>query len=161
MPMLNKHVLLLAGLGLGAAMLVAGCSVAAQATPTSAITPTAITVGGSPTPSPEPKSLVICLGEEPNTLYPYGNPNAAARSVMEAIYDGPIDSNSYEFQAVILQKLPNTADGDAQLAPVDVKRGDLIVDSGGKLVALDAGVQVFPSGCSSQDCAVNYDGVSP
>ena len=158
--MLNKHILL-AGLGLGAALLLAGCSLATQATPTAAITPTAISVGGTPTPSPEPKSLVICLGEEPNTLYPYGNPNAAARSVMEAIYDGPIDSNSYEFQAVILQKLPSTADGDAQMTPVDVKRGDLVVDAEGKLVTLDAGVKVFPAGCSTQDCAVDYDGVSP
>jgi peptide/nickel transport system substrate-binding protein len=157
---LKNRLLLIAALGLGTAFLLAACTATQQATPTAAVSPTPI-VAVTTVPTAQPKALTICLGEEPNTLYPYGNPNVAARSVMEAIYDGPIDSNSYGFQAVILQKLPNTADGDAQLAPVDVKRGDLVVDASEQLVALDAGVKVFPSGCSSQDCAVAYDGVSP
>ncbi|RPI86960.1 MAG: hypothetical protein EHM40_23330, partial [Chloroflexi bacterium] len=51
-------------------------------TPTAAQTPLA-------TPTPASRSLTICLGEEPTTLYPYGNLNSAARSVLSAIYDGP------------------------------------------------------------------------
>lgn len=140
-------------------LLLAGCG-GTTATPTAEVTPTAI-VAATPIPPPPPKTLTICLGQEPNTLYAYGNPNAAARSVMEAIFDGPIDSNSYGFQAVILEKLPSIDDGDAQLAPVDVLLGDLVVDASGDLVALDAGVAVFPSGCNSEACAVEYDGVSP
>jgi peptide/nickel transport system substrate-binding protein len=143
-----------------AGMLLAGCGNNGEATPTPEGTPTPIVVA-TPTPLPPPKALTICLGEEPNTLYPYGNPNAAARSVMEALFDGPIDTNSYGFQAVILQKLPNIDDGDAQLAPVDVLLGDLVVDTSDNLVALDAGVTVFPSGCTSEECAIEYDGVSP
>jgi len=158
--MLTRRPVIFGALAFFALIVLAGCSSGAQTTPTPQGTPTPIVVA-TPTPVPQPKSLTICLGEEPNTLYPYGNPNTAARSVMEAIFDGPIDSNSYEFQPVILQKLPNMGDGDAQLAPVDVSLGDLVVDTAGNLVALDAGVKVFPSGCTSEDCAVQYDGVSP
>jgi peptide/nickel transport system substrate-binding protein len=143
-----------------AGILLAGCGGNATGTPTIEVTPTPI-VATTPIPPPPPKALTICLGQEPNTLYPYGNPNAAARSVMEAIYDGPIDTNTYEYQPVILQTLPSIADGDAQLAPVDVVLGDLLVDTSGDLVALDAGVTVFPSGCTSETCAIEYDGVSP
>jgi len=122
-------------------------------------TPTPIVV--SDTPVPQPRSLTVCLGAEPNTLYPLGEPNAAAKEVLAAIYDGPIDSNSYEYQPVILKKLPAIADGDAVLAPVDVTKGILVVDSTGNVVALDKGIMVFPSGCTSTGCAVVYDGVSP
>jgi hypothetical protein len=37
-----------------------------------------------PTATPVPNPLTICLGEAPNTLYPYGNPNRAARLVLQA-----------------------------------------------------------------------------
>ncbi len=75
-------------------------------------------VGMPPTPVPTatpelPRTLTICLGEEPNTLYPLGGPNAAARSVLEAIYDGPMDVVGYNYQAVILQRIPSFAAGDA------------------------------------------------
>ena len=121
-------------------------------------TPTPIVV--SDTPVAETRSLTICLGAEPNTLYPLGEPNAAAKGVLAAIYDGPIDSNSYGYQPVILKKLPSIADGDAVLAPVDVSKGTLVLDVNGNVVALDKDIQVFPSGCTSSNCAVNYDGVS-
>ena len=71
-----------------------------EAAPTQVATPTA----------PAARTLTICLGEEPNTLFPYANPNDAALSVLAAIDDGPIDAVSYEFQPVILKKLPGLAD---------------------------------------------------
>jgi peptide/nickel transport system substrate-binding protein len=113
------------------------------------------------TPAPQPRNLTVCLGAEPNTLYPLGEPNTAALSVLSAIYDGPIDSNSYGYQAVILKKLPDIKDGDAVLAPVDVTKGTLVVDTNGNVVALDKDILVYPSGCTSADCAVKYDGASP
>ncbi|MBI4762366.1 MAG: ABC transporter substrate-binding protein [Chloroflexota bacterium] len=113
-----------------------------------------------PAPTPAPRSLTICLGEEPTTLYPYGGLNAAARSVLSAIYDGPMDVSNYQYEAVILEKIPNLKDGDAQVAPVTVRAGDRVVDSSGEVVALEAGVRVRPSGCRSDSCAVNYDGTS-
>ena len=65
-----------------------------------------------PSPTPAPQNLTVCLGAEPNTLYPFGGPNAAARSVLASIYDGPIDMVGYEYQPVILSQLPSIENGD-------------------------------------------------
>jgi peptide/nickel transport system substrate-binding protein len=125
-------------------------------TPTVVLPPTP-----TPTATPVPsRTLTICLGEEPNTLYPLGQPNAAAQSVLEAIYDGPMDVVDYNYQPVILQRVPSIATGDALLDATPVKNGDLIVDAGGNLSYLDTGLRVRPAGCRSDDCAVTYDGVS-
>jgi peptide/nickel transport system substrate-binding protein len=126
-------------------------------TPTVVLPPTP-----APTATPVPsRTLTVCLGEEPNTLYPLGEPNAAAQSVLEAIYDGPMDVVGYNYQPVILQRVPSIATGDALLEATPVKNGDLIVDAGGNLSYLDTGLRVRPAGCRSDDCAVTYDGVSP
>lgn len=112
------------------------------------------------TPTPEIRSLTVCLGEEPNTLYPLGNLNSAARSVLSAIYDGPIDVVSYGYEPIILEKIPSLEDGDAQVAPVSVSAGAEVVDSSGNVVLLSTGTVVRPSGCRSDDCAITYDGSS-
>ena len=113
------------------------------------------------TPTVAPNALKICLGEEPNTLYPYGNLNAAARSVLSAIYDGPMDVVDYQYESVILEKIPSLEAGDAQVSPVTVMTGTEVVDSSGDLVLLNAGTKVRPSGCRSDDCVVTYDGSTP
>jgi peptide/nickel transport system substrate-binding protein len=59
------------------------------------------------TPPPSPRALTICIGQEPNTLYPFGNLDAAAQSVLAATDTGPIDTVGYAYQPVILQKLPS------------------------------------------------------
>ena len=120
--------------------------------------PSAPTLTATPVPS---RTLTICLGEEPNTLYPLGGPNAAARSVLEAIYDGPINVVSYNYQATILQRVPSAASGDALIESISVQAGELIVDADGNLVPLETGSTVRPAGCRSDDCAITYDGVSP
>jgi len=113
-----------------------------------------------PTPTPAPRTLTICLGNEPTTLYPYGDLSSSARSVLSAIYDGPIGVRKYEYEPVILEKIPNIEDGDAQVAPVSVGAGDEVVDSSGAVVTLDTGVKVRPKDCRSDSCAVTYDGSS-
>jgi len=139
------------------ALLLAGLSAACQPTnptvpPTSAPTP----VPSSPTPVPSstpvptstpapmpPKEFTICQASEPNTLFVYGSPSRAARNVLEAIYDGPIDSRTYQFQPVILDKLPSLADGDASVRTVQVAEGDRVVDVSGLPVDLFPGVTVL------------------
>lgn len=96
----------------------------------------------TPTPTP-PKELTICQAEEPNTLFIYGGASRAARNVLEAIYDGPIDTRTYQFQPVILEKLPGLADGDAVLRTVQVEEGDKVVDVNGLVVDLLPGVTVI------------------
>lgn len=112
------------------------------------------------TPTPATRSLRVCLGEEPTTLYPYGNLNAAARSVLAAIYDGPLDIVEYGYEATILEKVPTLEDGDAQVSAVTVNAGSEVVDSNGNVVLLSTGTKVRPSGCRSDDCAITYDGSS-
>src|SRR5215216_1011317 len=112
------------------------------------------------TTTPAPRVLKICLGEEPNTLYPYGNLNSSARSVLSAVYDGPMDVVNYGYEPIILEKIPSLEDGDAQVSPVTVNAGDQVVDSNGNFVMLAAGTTVRPSGCRSDACAVKYDGSS-
>ena len=113
-----------------------------------------------PTPTPDSRSLTICLGDEPTSLYIYGSLNSAARSVLSAIYDGPMDLVDYEYSPVILEKIPDLEDGDAQVNPVIVSEGDLVVDATGDVVTLEAGVRVRPSDCRDDNCAITYDGSS-
>ena len=105
------------------------------------------TQGGSPivttavTPSPTPaRLLTICLGREPASLFYYDATSIAAQDVLAAVYDGPVDIRGYIPHPVILDKLPSLADRDAIIKPVEVSGGDLIVDSSGDLVTLEAGV---------------------
>lgn len=137
-------------------------SVTETASPSDSVTATPSTNLQSITPTPSPlRSLTVCLGQEPNSLYPYDNLNSAARSVLAAIYDGPIDVFLNGYQPVILQTIPSEANGDMQLVPVDMHRGDPVVDTSGNRVTLTAGVTVYPSGCNQDTCVVRYDGVTP
>ena len=133
-----------------------------QVTEIPVLPPTPIASQATPifTPTPAPRSLTVCLGEEPNTLYPYGSLNSAARSVLSAIYDGPMDVVEYGYEPIILEKIPNLDDGDAQLSPITVRAGDQVVDSSGNLVTLNTGVEIRPSGCRGDDCVITYDGSS-
>ena len=118
------------------------------------------TLAPSPTPTPVSRILNICLGGEPNSLYLYGSPNSPARSVLSAIYDGPIDVAEYGYEPIILEKIPNLNDGDAQITPLTVHSGDQVVDAAGNLVSLSTGTKVRPSGCREAGCAITYDGSS-
>lgn len=114
----------------------------------------------SPTAAPEPRVLTICLGQEPQTLYLYNSSARSMWAVLEAIYDGPIDTRGFESVPVILEKMPSQADGDAVYAPVTVQPGTEIVDANGDLSVLAKGVRYLPAGCSEDACAAAWDGSS-
>ena len=124
------------------------------------VPPTATPIPPTPTPLP-PKELTVCLGSEPESLFPYLANSADAKLVMQAIFDEPIDSINGEPVPVILEKIPNLADGSAWFTPVGVNAGDVVINTAGYLVSMLAGVQVFPTGCTSPACAITWDGVSP
>jgi peptide/nickel transport system substrate-binding protein len=106
----------------------------------------------------EPKKLVICLGEEPQSLFLYAPSTRAMWSVLEAVYDGPIDTRGFEMSPVILEDLPTLENGGVTLLPTPVTAGDVVANTEGDLVALQQGVRVFPAGCTSNTCAVEWDG---
>jgi peptide/nickel transport system substrate-binding protein len=145
-------------------LLAAGC---APQVVTIAVTspPETVVVTATPSPSPSPtatsqgpKTLTICLAGEPDTLYLYGGSRLpATQHVMEAIYDGPIDRVRYGYQAVILEKIPRLADGDARTRTVRVRKGDRVVDASGEVVELDEGVRVRLVGCRADECAVEFE----
>jgi peptide/nickel transport system substrate-binding protein len=135
-------------------------TVAPTATVGEATQPPATPTVEQPTPTPEPRSLVICLGQEPPTLYPFGTSSPATWSVLEAVYDGPFDLLDYQPSPVIFENMPSFENGAAALRPVSVRAGDEVVDANGELIALVAGSRVLPAGCSGSDCAVTWDGAS-
>jgi len=116
------------------------------------------------TPTLEPEApaahetLVVCMREEPDTLYIYGGSSSAATHIQQAVYDGPIDNRNYAYQPVILKKLPNLNDGDVAINAVTVQAGDIVVDDAHEAIELDAGAIVRPAGCRSTDCAIEFTG---
>ncbi len=139
--------------GILAACSQAGVYLHPPATPTPEPTATA-------TPIPE-RLLTICLGQEPSSLYFYNGNGHAMWSVLESIYDGPIDTRGYKPFPVILDKLPSLADGDASAQPMPVQTGDMVVDADGNVIPLAKDVTVYPSGCSDGSCVVTWDGITP
>ena len=143
-----------------AAVLLASCSSSTEETTMDETLPvvTATQVAHTPTATPVPTSLVVCLGETPNTLYPYGNPNSTARMILQALYDGPVDHRGYLYQPVVLESLPDLAAGTAVVQAVQVQVGDVVIDNTGEVVVLDYGMFIRPAGCLSGECAVPFNG---
>jgi peptide/nickel transport system substrate-binding protein len=123
-----------------------------QTTRTSAPPPTA-----RPTDTPQPlptatravpKVLTVALAAEPDSLYVYSSAIDASRHVMQAFMDGPIDTLGYEYQPVILEKIPRVEDGDAVLQRVTVSAGESYcrgdsVETASKQMELDQLVVTF------------------
>lgn len=124
------------------------------------VPPTATTRPSTATPTiPPPRSLVVCIGQEPDTLYPYGASSRSMWGVLEAIFDGPIDIRGYTPTPVILESLPTLYNFGSTFTAVEVLAGDVVLDVNGDLVALAAGSRVYPSGCNSAECAQTWDGI--
>ncbi len=120
-----------------------------------------------PTPEPPPpKTLFVCLNQEPASLYIYnplyfsGDSSGEADAVLQALYDGPIDIVDYQPEAVILDGLPNLARGeDARLEEVSVRTGELYYNPKTLQPEILAyGKEYLPSGCAGSDCLLTYTG---
>ncbi|MFN2298853.1 MAG: ABC transporter substrate-binding protein [Anaerolineales bacterium] len=136
------------------ALFLAACQGSTSVTPDSPL-PTAHTPSATAEP---PRSLTVCLGEEPKSLYLYGGGGLATRTVMEAVYDGPIDSLNYSYTPVILENLPTIENGGAVLKTVAVHPGEKIFDDFGAPAQLVPGVKYRPSGCADSACVATYEG---
>ena len=143
--------------------LLSACQPETQPTEVSqAATPTTQEVLPTDIPTPEPpSSLIICIGDEPLTLYPYGGNSRGMWSILEAIYDGPIDSVDFAYEPVILEKIPDYESGDAKKETIPVAAGEKIVDASGNVAVLLQGTRYLPAGCYDESCAVEWDGQTP
>jgi peptide/nickel transport system substrate-binding protein len=110
---------------------------------------------------PAPRVLTVCLGREPSSLFLYEANSQSEQSVLAAVYDGPFETGNYTPRPVILEKMPSLADGDLLVQPVEVKPGELMVNSAGTPVQLAEGVSYRPAGCTETACAVTYSGNAP
>lgn len=107
-------------------------------------TPTPLpTATSAPTATPlPPKELVVCLPQEPESLYLFADTSPAAVAVQHAIYESMTTSLGYDYQAQGIAKLPSLVDGDAVINAVAVSAGDRIVNASGDPVRLTTGVQL-------------------
>jgi peptide/nickel transport system substrate-binding protein len=112
----------------------------------------------TPTATIQPPShLTICMGEEPPSLYLYSGSGLAMHTVLETVYDGPIDSVNFAYQPVILDSIPSIENGGAVLQPVTVKQGDQIVNDEGVAAPLTPGMRYRPTGCTDDSCVAKYE----
>jgi peptide/nickel transport system substrate-binding protein len=114
-------------------------------------------------PAAVPKTLVVCQGQEPDTMYVHGGSMLAAAHIQTAIYDSAVlpygvDNAGFAYQATITKKLPSLDDGDAVIQIVSVQAGDMVVDDSGRPSELRKGLLIRPAGCRSSDCVIEYNG---
>ena len=115
----------------------------------------------SPTPTPEPPRVLTICSQEPTSLFLFRDSSSAARTVLQAIYDGPVDVENFTVIPIILERIPSLENGELTLHTVDVHPGELIIDASGKWVSLGDGITYRPSGCSESSCALTYEGSGP
>ena len=109
----------------------------------------------TPIPLVEPpveRVLSVCLGDEPHSLFIYGDLSKTADIVRQAIYDGPLDEVNFHLSSPLLTQIPNLENGRVSLTPVGVLPGEWIVDANGNPTILASGVVFKPSGCLGEDC---------
>jgi peptide/nickel transport system substrate-binding protein len=106
---------------------------------------------------PPPKTLVVCLGRTPNSLYLYGEASPEADTVLQAIYDGPVDLRVHAYEPVILTKVPSLEDGDAEIETFTVADGDLYLNPETQIPdRLSSGKPFFPPGCRESACMQTF-----
>jgi peptide/nickel transport system substrate-binding protein len=134
-------------------LVLAGCQGSASITPGTPLATAENTPTGTILP---PRSLTICMGEEPKSLYLYGGGGLETRTILETVYDGPIDALNYSYAPVILQSLPALDNGGATLKPVAVNQGEKIFADNGAAALLVPGVKYRPAGCTDSSCVKTY-----
>jgi peptide/nickel transport system substrate-binding protein len=77
----------------------------------------------------EPKVMVVCMAQEPQTLYTLSEAALVKSAVLEAVYDWGVDTRSYGYQAVGITEVPSFDNGLATQTEVEVKVGDTVYDA--------------------------------
>lgn len=88
---------------------------------------------------PARKDLVVCLAEEPPTLYLYGEGSAARTHILHGLYDSLYLTRSFAYQPQGLARLPDLEHGDAVVTGVEVETGARVVNADGHLISLEPG----------------------
>ncbi len=112
----------------------------------------------TPLPSPVPqKVLSVCLGEEPTSLFLYGDQSASARIIRQAIYDWTVADPALGAVSALLEDIPSLQNGQIKVSETEVFPGERIVDHRGNLTILANGTQYRPSGCYEPSCVETFE----
>ena len=127
--MARNRTMMVLGILMALTMILAACSPKPEVTPgTNATEPPDATE--VPTEPPAPKTFVACMSQEPADLNQFSDSALVKSAVLEAVVENiGMDSRSYTYQAVWVQKVPSYADGDAVLLNVEVQAGDRVYDA--------------------------------
>ena len=98
-----------------------------------------------PEAEPVSKDLIVCMAQEPDTLYINGGNMLVQSAVNHGLTVNYINTLSYGYQSDGLVKIPSLADGDAVINSVEVNAGDTVLDATGEPVTLEDGVEVTTS----------------
>ena len=114
--------------------------------PTLSILPTDESRIVAPTITPQVEiqtnHLVICMEQEPETLFWYARESIFQDAVLHGIFENDITSLSYDYQATGLERIPSYINGDAITRVVPVDEGDNVVDVNGDVIELEMGSRV-------------------
>jgi len=112
----------------------------------------------TPLPSPIPKKVLsVCLGEEPTSLFLYGDQSASARIIRQAIYDWTVSDPSLGAISALIEDIPSLENELVTVSQVDVFPGERIVNHIGNLTILANGTQYRPSGCYDPSCVETFE----
>lgn len=115
----------------------------------------------TPLPSPvSQKVLSICLGEEPTSLFLYGDQSTSARTIRQAIYDWTVADPAVGLISALLVDAPSLENGLVTVSPVQVFAGETIIDHLGNLTILANGTRYRPSGCHQPSCVETFENQS-
>ena len=146
------------------AVLLGGCAqpveVELQIPKTSVVSPSSTPTDLPPTATqPPPKTLVVCLADEPQSLYLYADQGPSATAVRQALYDGPFDVLGYDYAPVILRQIPSLSGDDARVLSVAVSEGQPYFNPETSLPDyLGYNKAYLPSGCSTRTCMARFSG---
>jgi len=104
-----------------------------------------------PTPIPQ-KVLSICLGDEPSSLFLYGDQSTSARIIRQAIYDWTVADPAIGAVSALLEVIPSLENGQVTISQVEVFPGENIIDSKGNFAILANGTHFRPTGCFGLSC---------
>jgi peptide/nickel transport system substrate-binding protein len=85
-------------------------------------------------PEPEPKELVVCQANQPDSLFLYSSYMLDKENLHHAIYENLVTQLNYGYQAQGIEKLPSLDDGDAVLQTVTVQAGDTVLSADDEVV---------------------------
>lgn len=87
--------------------------------------------------------LHVCEQNEPITLFPLTRESYVEQLILEAVYDGPFDTRNYEYQPVIMERVPTLANGDVQIQIAVVRPGDPVFDPVAMTIVEHEGTEIM------------------